>query len=136
MIEKVIVDKKLVAMIIRNGMNVESSTFFSPADLYLQVSLFKRPKLFEEAPHFHKKFTRNINRVEQFMYLLDGEIKLYFYDKKRVLQKRKKVSKGDAVLLIEGIHGLKILKDAKAISVKQGPFYGDKEDKVNVNIKR
>lgn len=136
MLEKIQVDGKLAALIIRRGTGVKSSTFFSPSNLYFQLAIFMRPKDFEEGPHYHKRLVRKVTRVEQFLYLLDGAMQVNFYNRKRKLKKTKRVGKGDGILLIQGVHSLKITKDTKAISVKQGPFLGDNEDKVNVRIKK
>ena len=43
-----------------------------------------------------------------------------------------RVSAGDAVVLIHGVHAIKVVEDFQALSVKQGPFLGDEEDKVVV----
>lgn len=135
MIEKVIVDGKLSGLIIRKNTKVKSSSFFSSPDQNLQAMIFKHDTGFVEAPHYHKRIIRKIDRVEQFLYILKGQIRVKFYDLKKVLKKTKIVNKGDSLLLIRGSHGLEILKSAEAISVKQGPFLGDKEDKINLNIK-
>jgi len=42
---------------------------------------------------------------------------------------------GDAIVLIHGVHGLRVLEDFQAVSVKQGPFLGTENDKVNVKLK-
>lgn len=135
MLEKVIIDGKINALIIRKGTDVKTSTFFSPSDLFMQISIFKREAGFIEAPHYHKQVIRKVNRVEQFLYLLSGEMKVFFYDKKKKLNKTRTVKKGDGLLLISGTHGLKMIKTCKAISVKQGPFLGDKDDKINIKVK-
>jgi hypothetical protein len=35
-------------------------------------------------------------------------------------------------VLVHGVHAIRVVEDFQALSVKQGPFYGDEEDKVNV----
>ena len=42
---------------------------------------------------------------------------------------------GDAIVLIHGVHAIRVVEDMQCISVKQGPFFGDKLDKVNVSTK-
>ena len=39
---------------------------------------------------------------------------------------------GDAIALIHGVHAISVVEDFQALSVKQGPFLGDEEDKVVV----
>ena len=40
---------------------------------------------------------------------------------------------GDAVVLVHGPHAIRVVEDFQALSVKQGPFFGDEEDKLVVN---
>lgn len=136
MIEKIVVEGQLVALIVKKEFDAKSSTFISPEDLYMQVSIFKRESGFVEDPHYHKKILRKVDRVEQFMYLLEGTLKINFYRNDKTLFVSKIVKKGEALLIIKGIHGLEIVKTVKAISVKQGPFLGDINDKINVIPKK
>jgi hypothetical protein len=46
------------------------------------------------------------------------------------------LKKGDAIVLIHGIHAIKVLEDMQCISVKQGPFLGAEFDKVFVKMKK
>ena len=39
---------------------------------------------------------------------------------------------GDAIVLIHGVHAIKVVEDMQGSRVKQGPFLGDEEDKVFV----
>ncbi len=132
MLEKIIIDNRLVALIMRSTAEVTSSTFFSPPELNFQMSIFKREKDFVEKPHFHKKVIRKIDRVEQFLYILEGQMRVDFFDKKGILTKTKRIKKGDSILIIRGIHGIKMISNCKAISIKQGPFLGDLNDKIEV----
>jgi hypothetical protein len=43
---------------------------------------------------------------------------------------------GDAIVLIHGIHAVRVLEDMQCISVKQGPFLGPENDKVLVEVKK
>ena len=42
---------------------------------------------------------------------------------------------GDAIVLIHGIHGIRVLESMQCISVKQGPFLGPDFDKVIVDVR-
>lgn len=136
MLDKIKVGGKLSAIIIRKGADVKTSTFFSPPELFFQLAIFKREKNFVESPHRHKTIVRKVNRVEQFLFLLSGKMRVNFFDNKKKIVKSSVIKKGDAILLIRGIHSLKILETTKAISLKQGPFLGDKDDKVLIDIKK
>ena len=41
---------------------------------------------------------------------------------------------GDAIVLIHGIHAIRVIEDMQCISVKQGPFLGVEQDKVFVEV--
>jgi hypothetical protein len=41
---------------------------------------------------------------------------------------------GDAIVLIHGIHAIRVIEDMQAISVKQGPVLGDEKDKVLIEV--
>jgi hypothetical protein len=41
---------------------------------------------------------------------------------------------GDAIVLIRGVHAIHVIEDFQALSVKQGPFFGDEVDKVEVVV--
>jgi hypothetical protein len=41
---------------------------------------------------------------------------------------------GDAIVLIQGVHCLRVVEDMQCISVKQGPFLGADFDKVEVQV--
>ena len=43
---------------------------------------------------------------------------------------------GDAIVLIHGIHAVRVLEDMQCISVKQGPYLGLEFDKVMVDIEQ
>ena len=34
---------------------------------------------------------------------------------------------GDAIVLIHGVHAIRVIEDMQCISVKQGPFLGDEQ---------
>jgi hypothetical protein len=43
---------------------------------------------------------------------------------------------GDAIVLIHGVHAIRVIEDMQCISVKQGPFLGVEYDKVDVQAKK
>ena len=61
--------------------------------------------------------------------LLKGILKIDFYNEKRKYLFSKILNKNDIVMLIEGGHGFKVIKDIEMLEVKQGP-YSISKDKV------
>jgi hypothetical protein len=120
------------AEIIWGDTEVETTTFFSPPESSFQFGLLAHKAGFIEEPHYHKPFTREIKDLQQMFMVQKGvvEVELFGDDKKsfRIITLRK----GDAIVLIHGVHAIKVTEDMQCISVKQGPFLGDVNDKVFV----
>ncbi len=43
---------------------------------------------------------------------------------------------GDAIVLVHGVHSIRVIEDMQCISVKQGPFLGTENDKIIVDVKK
>jgi hypothetical protein len=43
---------------------------------------------------------------------------------------------GDAILLVDGAHSVRVLEDMQCVSVKQGPFLGVEKDKIEIEVKQ
>ena len=122
------------AEIIWSDTEVANTTFFSPPESSFQFGLLAHKAGFVEAPHYHKPFTREIKDLQQMFVVQKGEVvvELYSDDKKKLQEITLK--KGDAIVLIHGVHAIRVSEDMQCISVKQGPFLGDESDKVFVQI--
>ena len=130
--KRILYKKKLLAEVINSGTNVQTTKFFSNKESSFQFGLFAHNKGFEEAPHFHKRITRKISDIQQVLFVQRGEVEIYFYNKIKKIVKKIRIKKGDAINIVSGIHSLKVLKKTQCLTVKQGPFISDKDDKVNV----
>jgi len=64
--------------------------------------------------------------------LLKGILRVDFYNEKKKYLFSKKIYAGDLIMLVNGGHGFKVLKDVEMIEVKQGP-YTLSSDKVKFN---
>jgi hypothetical protein len=81
-------------------------------------------------------FNRVIKDLQQMFLVQKGVVQVDLYSDNKKLIKKIILKKGDAIVLIHGIHAIKVLKDMQCISVKQGPFLGADFDKVNVKVKK
>jgi hypothetical protein len=134
--EIVIHKKKYYAEIIRSSLKVKETTFYSKKTSSFQFGLLSHKKGFIEDPHYHKPFNRNIKDLQQMFLVQRGKVQVDLYSDEKKLIKKVVLKKGDAIVLIEGIHSIKVLEDMQCISVKQGPFLGPKFDKVLVKVKK
>ena len=123
------------AEIIRTSASVEQSTFYSPDNQSMQLGILSRKAGFVEPPHFHPNIERRINDLQQMFVVQRGIIDIDFFDNEGRLFRTERVRAGDAVLLIHGTHSIRVIEDMQCLSVKQGPFLGPVNDKVNVDVR-
>jgi hypothetical protein len=130
--ELIIYKKKHYAEIIRSNLKVSKTSFFSPEKSSFQFGLLAHKKGFIEPPHYHREFQRTIKDLQQMFVVQKGKVQVDLFGDDKKLIKKIILKKGDAIVLIHGIHAIKVLEDMQCISVKQGPFLGAKFDKVIV----
>ena len=130
--ELIIYKKKHYAEIIRSGLKVKTTIFFSPAKSSFQFGLLAHKKGFEEPAHYHRPFKRTIKDLQQMFIVQKGKVRVDLFSDSKKLIRKIILKKGDAIVLIHGIHAITVLEDMQCISVKQGPFLGAKFDKVIV----
>jgi hypothetical protein len=126
-------DGTTYAEIIWADTRVERSTFFSPAESSFQFGLLAHEAGYEEKPHFHKALRREITDLQQMFVVQRGVVDVQLFTDEGRLFRKVRLSQGDAIVLIHGVHAIKVVEDFQALSVKQGPFYGDEEDQVPVD---
>ena len=123
------------AEIIWAGTQVPITRFFSPADSSFQFGLLAHESGFVEPPHFHKQVTREINDLQQMFVVQRGTVAVDLFTQEGEKFREIILKTGDAILLVHGIHVVRAIEDFQCISVKQGPFMGAENDKINVEVK-
>ena len=122
--------------IIRAGTEVEQTTFFSPAESSFQFGLLAHKAGFTEPAHYHKPFVREIGDLQQMFVVQRGVVAVELYTDEGDFLREVVLKPGDAIVLIHGVHSIRVIEDMQCISVKQGPFLGTEYDKVTVEVKR
>jgi hypothetical protein len=61
-----------------------------------------------------------------------GKVAVDFFTDDGKLFREVILGPGDAILIIDGIHSIRVLERMQCVSVKQGPFLGPENDKVAV----
>lgn len=136
MIETIKHNGKRYAEIIWANERVEKTTFFSPPESSFQFGLLAHAAGFFEPPHYHRPFAREIRDLQQMFVVQRGIVAVQLYTDEGEMFKEVLLKTGDAIVLIHGIHSLRVIEDMQCISVKQGPFLGTEYDKVNVEINK
>ena len=127
---------KRYAEIIWSNARVEKTRFFSPAESSFQFGLLAHEAGYEEEPHYHRSFTRPIDDLQQMFVMQRGVVDVDLYDDDGKLIRTIRMHPGDAIVLIHGVHAIRVIEDFQALSVKQGPFMGDAYDKVVVKVQK
>lgn len=133
-IERIEHNQTVFAEVIRADARVETTVFFSKPESSLQFGLLAHEAGFSEAAHYHHPFTRSINDLQQMFVMQRGRVVIDLYTDNGEKFREIELGPGDAIVLMHGVHGLRVLEDFQAISVKQGPFLGTEKDKIFVKV--
>lgn len=118
------------AEVIRAETTVSETTFFSPPESSFQFGLLAHEAGFEEEPHYHRFTPKRIEDLQQMFVVQRGVVAVELYTMEGELLEEVVLRQGDAILLIHGVHGIRVIEDMQCISVKQGPYLGPDNDKV------
>lgn len=108
----------------KNGVN-----FPTPKEITQQVGILNHKKGHKINPHIHFKNPRKIIYTTEVLIILEGRVRVDFFNKKKKYLFSKILSKDNIIIFIDGGHGFEILQNAKIIEVKQGP-YNKVKDKI------
>jgi hypothetical protein len=123
------------AEIIWAGDTVSETTFFSPPESSFQFGLLAHKAGFREPPHYHKPVSRTIDDLQQMFVVQRGTVAVQLYSDEGDQLREIVMHPGDAIVLIHGVHAIRVLEDMQCISVKQGPFLGTEQDKIFVKVR-
>ena len=124
------------AEIIWADTRVEKTTFFSPAESSFQFGLLAHSAGFVEPPHYHKPAARSISDLQQMFVVQRGVVVVELYTDDGKPLREIEMGSGDAIVLIHGVHAIRVLEDMQCISVKQGPYLGEEQDKIFVDVNK
>ncbi|MFO7180195.1 MAG: hypothetical protein DIU78_015960 [Pseudomonadota bacterium] len=121
----------LLAVLVRATASSDEKYNFltqSTEPLQLGVNFYKAGETI--ANHAHLPREIRIDKVQEFIVISEGRVRLTLYDEQRRQVAQTEMGRGDVVLLTGGGHGFEILEDTKIVEVKQGPYDGRVKDKV------
>ena len=123
MIEKIFHKKKLLALIVRGTYRKKKGiTFFTPNESTQQFGYMKHKKKYIIKPHLHKKRITKILYTTEVILLLKGILRVDFYNDDKNYLFSKILKQKDIIMLVNGGHGFKVLKEVEMIEIKQGPY--------------
>jgi uncharacterized protein YjlB len=127
MIEKIINNNTLLAIIIRNSFHQEGIAFFTESNFSQQLGYMNRPKGYVIEPHRHNLVAREVVQTQEVLFIKSGNVRVDFYDDAQSYLESRVLSKGDVILLAAGGHGFEMLEPSEMIEVKQGPYVSDRD---------
>ncbi len=123
MIEKIFHKKQLYALIVRGTyIKKKGVNFFTDENATQQFGFMSHKKNHSILPHRHNKRKSKILLTTEVIIILDGILRVDFYNDNEKYLFSKKLYAKDIVMLAKGGHGFKVLKNVKMIEVKQGPY--------------
>jgi mannose-6-phosphate isomerase-like protein (cupin superfamily) len=128
MIEEVVAEGQLLAIIVRGSFKVPGVHFFTPGDFSQQLAYMSHPKGKQIRPHVHNPVDRKISLTQEVLIIKKGLLRVDFFDDGRNYIGSHVLGADDMIVLASGGHGFEVLESLEMIEVKQGPYSGD-EDK-------
>jgi hypothetical protein len=129
MVEEVVVDGMLRAIIVRGRFHAVGAHFFTPCDFSQQLGFFAHPAGHRILPHVHKDVHAAVRPTQEVLVIRKGRLRVDFYADGRTRQASRLLQAGDVILLASGGHGFEVLDDCEMFEVKPGP-YAEGEDKI------
>ena len=134
MLENIVYNNKLIAIILLNKYKADGVVFFTPDDFSQQLAYIHHQigRIIE--PHVHNLVKREVQYTQEVLFIKKGKIRVDFYDDDEIYIKSRILEEGDVLLLASGGHGFEVIEEIEMIEVKQGPYAGGADKKHFKNI--
>lgn len=111
-------------------------TFFSEDNDFVQVGTWRYEKGKNLLAHIHNFVEKEVNRTQEFIYVVKGAVKAFIYDEDEFLLEDILLHSNEGLILFSGGHGYEILEDDTiVIEVKNGPYVGAELDRRRIKEK-
>ena len=125
MIEKIVHNNLLMALIVKHTYNENGIHFFTPDDFSQQLAFMRHDVGKMIDPHVHNPVKREVHFTKEVLIIRKGKLRIDFYTEKQKYIKSRILQAGDVILLSEGGHGFDVLEELEMFEIKQGPYAGD-----------
>jgi mannose-6-phosphate isomerase-like protein (cupin superfamily) len=125
MIEKIVHNSQLLALIVFHKFSEEGIHFFTEDDLSQQLAFMKHPKGKTIQPHVHNPVKREVHYTQEVLFIKKGRLRVDFYTEEQKYLESRVLEAGDVILLIQAGHGFEVLEEIEMYEVKQGPYTGE-----------
>jgi len=132
--ERVEHEGRVMALVIRKGVDVEGPRFFTPPEYAMQLGVMVHEAGSEIRPHVHKPAERTIRETHEMVRVDYGRVDVDFYTESGEKLKTLRLGEGDTVLFVSGGHGFRFPEKTKMTEIKQGPYAGPDADKEILDV--
>jgi mannose-6-phosphate isomerase-like protein (cupin superfamily) len=127
MIENIVDQTQLLAVIISHEFDRQGIHFFTPNELSQQLAYMHHPTGKIIQPHVHNPVPRQVTYTQEVLFIKKGKLRVDFYDNNQKYLESRILESGDVILLVTGGHGFEVLEEIEMIEVKQGPYVGEQD---------
>ena len=114
--------------IYQKGNEIEKEkNFLTDNSEEFQFGTFNLPKGEIIKNHIHENQERTTTGTSEALVILDGELKVTFFDNKKEFISSIILEKSDSIVIYSGGHGLEVINDCKFVEIKQGPYIENKD---------
>ena len=100
MVEDIVFDGRLFAVIVSHGYERPGVSFFTPGELSQQLGYMHHPAGHAIEPHVHNPVAREVTLTQETLIIRKGVLRVDFYDDDTSYLASRIVSAGDVVLLV------------------------------------
>jgi len=127
MLEQIIHNNQILAIIIKSNYSNNGITFFTPNDFSQQLAYMNHPQGKVIQPHVHNVVKREVLYTKEVLFIKKGKIRTDFYTDDQEYICSRVLESGDIILLAAGGHGFEMLEDTEMFEIKQGPYAGEND---------
>ncbi len=127
MIETIKIDKRVFAIIIRNGHHGEGIEFLTEENYSQQLAYMHHPSGKTIDAHVHNFEERNVVHTQEVLVIQKGILRVDFYLEDHTYVESHLLKSGDIILLAAGGHGFEVVEEVEMVEIKQGPYLGDRD---------
>ena len=126
MIERIIKDTIVFAIIIRYEFEFEGIKFFTPNEFPQQLGYMKREKGYLINAHKHRNSEVLVTKLFETLIVKSGSARVSLFDENDLHFQDTVIKRGDVILFTGYGHSFEMLEETEIIEVKQGPYLEDK----------
>ncbi len=95
--EKIELDGKIIAIIIRSNFTKNGIEFFTPNEFSQQLGYMKRKKGYQIEPHIHNSVSREIMLTQEVLFIKSGKVRVDLYDDHKKYYESRILNRGDVI---------------------------------------